>query len=171
MKPSITDDLGTAYDPDEYQTGPYYVNIQYASEGSGTLCKDCTGLINVTIQISVVEDDYGIYDPDTDSVVSVLTINRYYTITPLTITININNVSKYSGQADPALTCSSSGTVNGEVPGWTGYLSREPGEAVGNYTITTGTLELADNTPFIASNYVLDKSATGTFTIFAAPAG
>ncbi len=92
------------------------------------------------------------------------------TITPLTITVTPRDIRKTQGQADPTLTSDYSGYLLGETAGWTGALTREPGEAVGTYTISRGSLQLADNPDgnFLAQNYVLVVNE-GTFTIVAAP--
>ena len=92
------------------------------------------------------------------------------TITPLTITVTPRDIRKTQGQADPALTSDYSGYLLGETAGWTGALTREPGEAVGTYIISQGSLQLADNPAgnFLAQNYVLVVNE-GTFTIVAAP--
>ena len=94
------------------------------------------------------------------------------TITPLTITVTPRDIRKTQGQADPALTSDYSGYLQGETAGWTGALTREPGEAVGTYTISQGSLQLADNPDgnFLAQNYILVVNE-GTFTIVAAPGG
>ncbi|WP_375586418.1 MBG domain-containing protein [Cyclobacterium xiamenense] len=58
--------------------------------------------------------------------------------------------SKTYGQADPTFTFSSNGFVNGEDESiFTGALSREPGEDVGNYALTIGDLSAG-------ANYALD---------------
>lgn len=92
------------------------------------------------------------------------------TITPLTITVTPRDIRKTQGQADPTLTSDYSGYLRGETAGWTGALTREPGEAVGTYTISKGSLQLADNPAgnFLAQNYILVVNE-GTFTIVAAP--
>ena len=97
-------------------------------------------------------------------------VERYYQITPLTITVTPRDIRKTQGQADPTLTSDYSGYLRGETAGWTGALTREPGEAVGTYTISRGSLQLADNPDgnFLAQNYVLVVNE-GTFTIVAAP--
>ena len=94
------------------------------------------------------------------------------TITPLTITVTPRDIRKTQGQADPTLTSDYSGYLRGETAGWTGALTREPGEAVGTYTISQGSLQLADNPDgnFLAQNYILVVNE-GTFTIVAAPGG
>ena len=79
-------------------------------------------------------------------------------------------VTPKSGQEKPYLSADIvllydvTGTVNGEVAGFTGALSREEGEDAGEYNITLGTLALADNTTdnggqtvtFKANNYKLE---------------
>ena len=101
---------------------------------------------------------------------SVKTQNGQLKITPLTITVTPHDIRKTQGQADPALTSDYSGYLRGEIAGWTGALTREPGEAVGTYTISQGSLQLADNPAgnFLAQNYILVVNG-GTFTIVAAP--
>ncbi len=74
--------------------------------------------------------------------------------------------SKILGAFDPVLTYTFEGALEGETPAFTGALSREPGEAVGCYEITRGTLALADNGAFLAANYALVFVAGGvTFEI------
>ena len=98
------------------------------------------------------------------------TVERHYQITPLTITVTPDNLSKYVGQADPTLTSTYAGYVQGETAGWTGSLTREPGEAAGTYVISQGDLQLADNPDgnFLAQNYNLVVN-NGIFTILDAP--
>jgi surface protein len=79
---------------------------------------------------------------------------------PLTITADAK--SKESGTADPVLTFTTSGLVNGDTPNtiFLGTLQRTIGEAAGIYPITQGTLA--------AANYII--SYTGAdFTITDAP--
>ena len=97
-------------------------------------------------------------------------VTRTYQILPLTITVTPRDIRKTQGQADPTLTSDYSGYLSGETAGWTGALTREPGEAVGTYTIYQGSLRLADNPDgnFLAQNYDLVVNE-GTFTIVAAP--
>lgn len=83
-------------------------------------------------------------------------------------------MSKIQGEADPPLTVKATGNVEGETPGYTGAVTRSPGEAGGTYDITIGDLQLADNITdsgtFLASNYTMNF-VKGIFTITAAPAG
>ena len=66
-----------------------------------------------------------------------------FTITPRTVTVTANNVSKTVGSADPELTYSASGLINGAR--LRGRLNREAGEAPGSYAITQGTLRAPKN--------------------------
>ena len=98
------------------------------------------------------------------------TVTRTYQVLPLTITVTPDNLSKYVGQADPTLTSTYAGYVQGETAGWTGSLIREPGETAGTYVISQGDLQLADNPDgnFLAQNYNLVVN-NGVFTILDAP--
>lgn len=64
-------------------------------------------------------------------------------ITPKTLNITANNMSKYYRDADPTFTYSSSGLISGD--GVTGALTRETGENAGTYAITQGTLDAGSN--------------------------
>ncbi|PST81549.1 hypothetical protein C7T94_19225, partial [Pedobacter yulinensis] len=77
-------------------------------------------------------------------------------ITPKAITVTADARGKAFGTADPALTYTvSPALVAGDA--FTGSLSRAPGEAVGTYPITQGTLSAG-------SNYALTFTGAG-FTI------
>lgn len=77
-------------------------------------------------------------------------------ITPATLTVTpVANQSKKFKEADPALTYNCSGNVSGQIPSFTGALSRAEGEDAGEYDITLGNLALKDNGNFKASNYEL----------------
>jgi len=69
-------------------------------------------------------------------------------------------VSKYYGQSDYGLTYTYSGNAVGETPAFIGALARAPGENVGNYAITLGSLGITDNSPFKSSNYTIALSGT-----------
>ena len=64
-------------------------------------------------------------------------------------------LTKVYGDLDPILTYGFSGAISGETPLFTGTLSRNIGENVGSYTLVRGTLGLADNGSFKASNYLV----------------
>ena len=76
-------------------------------------------------------------------------------VDPATVVATADRLAKNVGTDDPVLTYAIAGGVNGEVPGFTGALEREQGEAVGAYPINQGTLALSDNGAFAASNYRL----------------
>jgi hypothetical protein len=80
------------------------------------------------------------------------------------LTVNANNLSKVYGSANPALTATYSGFVNGDTAGTalTGALSTTAttGSPVGSYPITQGTLA--------AANYSITFAA-GTLTVTPAP--
>ena len=90
-----------------------------------------------------------------------------YTIAKAELTVTPNgDQSKTFGDADPTLTYAYSGEVSGEIPAFDGALSRDPGEDVGTYNITKGSLALEGSDTFKAINYnlVLD-TAVVTFEI------
>lgn len=64
-------------------------------------------------------------------------------ITPKTLNVTANNMSKYYRDADPTFTYSSSGLISGD--GFTGALTRNTGDDVGTYAITQGTLSAGAN--------------------------
>ncbi len=79
-------------------------------------------------------------------------------ITPKDLTVTPNaGQSKKFGAVDPTLHSTNSGRVPGQIPDFTGALSRAEGEDVGQYDITQGTLALMDHfsSGFKASNYTL----------------
>ena len=79
-------------------------------------------------------------------------------ITPRDLTVTPEpNQSKKFGEEDPPLTFMTTNVVSHQTPSFTGKLSRAGGEAVGQYDITQGTLEMKDDVSsgFKASNYTL----------------
>lgn len=82
----------------------------------------------------------------------------------LTVTPD-SDQSKLSGTSDPVFTYGHAGAVSGQSPGFSGALTRASGESVGSYPITQGTLALANNGAFVASNYHLAFTAGVAFTI------
>ena len=68
----------------------------------------------------------------------------------------VQDTTKFQGEPDPIFQCTYNGNVKGEIPAFTGELSREPGETVGAYNITQGTLQLKDSSNFLAKNYTLN---------------
>ena len=88
------------------------------------------------------------------------------TVRDLTVKPNSGQSKSYGTTPDPVLAYTSTGTVTGETPAFDGALSRDPGEDVGTYNITKGSLALKDSGTFKATNYnlVLD-TAVVTFEI------
>ena len=79
-----------------------------------------------------------------------------YTIEKATLTVTPKGgQSKKFGDADPTLTYAYSGEVSGETPAFDGALSRDPGDDVGTYNITKGSLALEGSGTFKVSNYTL----------------
>ena len=78
-----------------------------------------------------------------------------FTINKRTLTVKADAKTKTYGEANPSLTYTYSGEVSGQTPKFTGELatSATATSGVGSYDITQGTLALADNSPFLASNY------------------
>ena len=66
-----------------------------------------------------------------------------FTITPKALTIKAEAKSKVYGEADPTLTYTKEGLLEGDAI--TGALARVAGEDVGEYAITQGTLSAGDN--------------------------
>ena len=90
---------------------------------------------------------------------------------PITVT-PVTGQHKTYGTADPALTYTYSGAVNGETPAFTGALARAEGENAGSYAIGIGTLALKDGSGFMAGNYTLELGSTPVdFTIDKAEPG
>ena len=87
-----------------------------------------------------------------------------FTINKASLKVTADNKSKTVNDSDPAFTYSYSGNVSGEVPKFSGSLTRDSGEAVGTYTIKIGTLSLQDNASFKANNYSISFTS-GTLTI------
>ena len=122
------------------------------------------GTIRAQIMFTIDPAKYYFDDPENPEDYTQLTNQSTYTITsrewsikPATITVQIQNQTKKQGQADPVLTYNIiSGVVEPEIPGWTGDIARDAGEAPGTYTIRQNTLQLADGlNGFLASNYEL----------------
>ena len=82
------------------------------------------------------------------------------TISQKVITVLPDTLSKRAGEEDPALTYGMTYPIIGETAAFTGALTRLPGETLGSYPISLGTLALADNGAFKADNYKLELSAT-----------
>ena len=69
-----------------------------------------------------------------------------FTITPRPITVTADPQTKIYGASDPELTYEiTSGNLAGNGDAFIGALTRDPGEDVGTYAITLGTLSLSSN--------------------------
>lgn len=91
---------------------------------------------------------YGAVDPN----YTIVYANGDVTVKQATLTITANPVSKLFGSPDPVLTFASSGLIGTDTT--TGHLTRNPGEAPGNYQITLGTLAVGPNyTIVFVSNF------------------
>lgn len=147
--------------PDEYGV-IYYINNNVEDWTNA-------GTKRVTITIKGTDTDNFIYTNDwLGTIGNTRVIGWNAIIKPRTLEVIANDVEKYQGQADPALTYRYSNCSMGEIPGFSGALSRDPGETPGTYTINEGNLALADNDIFLASNYdMVFKS--GIFKIQSAP--
>jgi gliding motility-associated-like protein len=64
-----------------------------------------------------------------------------------------SNQTKVFGEIDPVLNYDYSGNVSGEIPTFTGTLSRELGQSAGLYEILIGSLVPLNNENFLKSNY------------------
>ena len=127
--------------------------------GSDTLTITGTAVYN---SANVNEANTITFTPDAitgnyELVPGVLTITGA-SITPRDLTVTPNaSQSKKFGAEDPTLHSTNSGRVPGQIPDFSGALSRAEGEDVGQYDITLGTLALIDHfsSGFKASNYTL----------------
>ncbi|WP_447637862.1 MBG domain-containing protein [Flavobacterium microcysteis] len=109
------------------------------------------GIVNITAK-QPGDDNYG---PAPD-VIFKLTIKK----ANLTVTATTKN--KVYGTADPALTYTVSGLVNGDTQSSiTGALARTTGEAAGTYAIEQGTLAAGDNYAIVytAADFNITKAA------------
>ena len=91
------------------------------------------------------------------------TAKATWKITPRDLIVTPNpGQSKKFGAEDPTLHSTTSGKVTGQIPDYTGALSRAEGDNVGQYDITLGTLALIDHfsSGFKASNYTLKLNST-----------
>lgn len=127
--------------------------------GSDTLTITGTAVYN---SANVNEANTITFTPDAitgnyELVPGVLTITGA-SITPRDLIVTPNGgQNKKFGAEDPTLHSTNSGRVPGQIPDFSGALSRAEGEDVGQYDITLGTLALIDHfsSGFKASNYTL----------------
>ena len=94
------------------------------------------------------------------------------TINKATLTVTADAVSKTYGEADPTLTYTVSGLVNGDVEAdvVSGILSRTAGEDVGTYAITPGNITVSSNytLAFAGANLTINKATITISNIAAA---
>ncbi|PZU17018.1 MAG: hypothetical protein DI589_26630, partial [Shinella sp.] len=112
------------------------------------------GEVNITAK-QPGDDTYG---PATDTVFKI-TINK------ANLAVTANALSKEYGTADPALTYTVTGLVNGDDQTvLTGSLSRTVGEAIGTYAINQGTLVANSNydLTYTGANFSI-RTAAGDF--------
>lgn len=132
--------------PDEYGV-MYYINNNVEDWTNA-------GTKRVTITFKGTDTDNFIYTNDWLGTIGDTRVSGWSAIIePRELTVKANSVTKFQGFADPALTYRYSGNIGEEIPGFTGSLSRDAGEAVGTYNINSGDLMLADNDIFLANNY------------------
>ena len=147
---------GTKLTVDGFETLSFAVGGNtYTVEGltahaEGTNVSDSAAV--EVIGTPVVKDAAG---NDVTAQFTVNPVNGNLTITPASVTVTADNKSKVFGAAEPELTATVTGTLNGDKVAYT--LSRDPGENVGGYTITpTGEK--------VQGNYEVTYE-TGTLTI------
>ena len=88
---------------------------------------------------------------------TLINTSKTLSVTPRTLTVTAAAKSRQYSDANPAFTYSYSGQVSGQTPGFTGALttSATTATAIGQYDITKGSLALANNGAFLASNYTM----------------
>ncbi|MDG1729951.1 MAG: MBG domain-containing protein [Algibacter sp.] len=78
-------------------------------------------------------------------------------------------LTKQYGESDPTLTYTFSGSISGQTAAFSGSLSKDQGENVGEYEITQGSLTLLDKGNFKAANYAIELVANIDFEITKSP--
>gem|GEM_PF-4264704 len=137
--------------------------IVYSSNNTSVASIDNAGKVTVngvgTAMITVSQDG-------NDNFTTATPISLTLNIAPKAITVNVNAQTKIYGTTDPALTYTSSGLINNDT--LTGSLSRLPGENVGNYGITQGSVSAGNNysITFNSNNLTINPTA---LTIIADP--
>ncbi len=88
------------------------------------------------------------------------------TVNPASLNVTANAVTKQYGAPDPTFTYTVTGLLNGDNTSvFTGSLSRAPGEGVGTYPITIGTLSAGGNyTISFTGNYLTITIASQQIT-------
>jgi gliding motility-associated-like protein len=89
-----------------------------------------------------------------------------FTIKPKQLVVTPDTgLTKVYGEIDPLLTYTFTGNISGETPLFSGNLSRELGENSGLYKIIRGTLGIANNGSFKATNYLVSLGEVRSLTI------
>ncbi|MCX6223378.1 MAG: MBG domain-containing protein, partial [Bacteroidia bacterium] len=107
------------------------------------------------VMVGELSRETGFYADYYDILRNTLTINNagnynityvgaVFEITPRKITVTIDPQTKVYGESDPPLTYSFAPTPLPYSDKWDGELARAPGEIVGSYNITQGTLAILD---------------------------
>lgn len=137
--------------------------------------KNVTGEKIATITLKQINNNYIFLDNDDTEIPYPWTYEttRSFEITPSLLRVVANDFTKTAGTADPSFTSYvESGLVEGEIPKYSGSITRTPGETPGTYAITHGDLALADNPDgnFLANNYTM-YFVPGVLLIQPAPSG
>jgi hypothetical protein len=93
--------------------------------------------------------------------------SKTFTIAPRPITVTADPQTKVQGDSDPALTYQiTSGSLVG-ADGFSGALTRDPGEDVGPHAITQGTLSLSSNydLTFVGDDLTITAAPKGTSVV------
>ena len=125
--------------------------IEYSIDGGTTWTTEAPSITNageVTVQVRATNPNYS-------TATGVATLR----VTPRSVTVKANDLSKTEGDSDPTLTATVTGTIGSDTVEYT--LTRQPGETPDSYAITV-TGEASQG------NYVVTFEG-GTFTIDSAP--
>ena len=145
---SIDEPIDVTYDGEEHKWSPTVTdkeNTALVENVDYTVSYNTENFINIQTIVVTIKGT-GNYSG---------TVTRTYRITPATVTVTANDDSKVYGEADPKLKATVTGTLNSDTVDYT--LTRDPGEDVGEYTITP-------KGEMTQGNYIVEY-ATGTFEI------
>ena len=158
-----------------YQLGSfeeeYYLWYKVSSGGAETLVARFSTLDEAKLSLKNVEDSskyrcyYRIYGKNGVLIDSVFAETNIAIGQRNLIVSASASASKGYGEADPEFSYTWTGQVAGEVPGFSGKLSRGAGEDRGTYLISQGNLALIDLDEFKASNYTMSFSNTDGFSL------
>lgn len=133
------------------------INITYASSDT-TIVKVIDDQIHIlkagTVTITASQEGNALFNP--------ASVQQVLTVKPVQIVVTADAKQKLEGDADPALTYTSTGTLIG-TDAFSGNINRAAGETPGTYAIVQGSLTLG-------ANYAIDYR-TAAFKIFAKAAG